>query len=442
MSRHFRVFTAALFLLLLFSVFLASCSRSGYDTTEQTEPGEPPGTDTPQPCLASSTWVTQPNPPSEIGGGVPVGDETNCQFYQFGWQWFLDLASPIAEGSDERGFEALNVFQPGQTDQCAQEMIPTGAEAMARNLGVRLTKGTEQDSEHVVPAELTQATGQGLYDQNGNIVLYTIGYSPNECQATSAGYLPNTIETKLSWRILEPDEPGLDTYYQLNDVIVPEFSDEPIDLGLVGFHLVINTEDHPEFVWLTWEHKANAPTCEDPQTAPGSGWSFLSEDCAQCLADPTPECESACKFNDGGATCGGKAPPCALTGTPDEVCQVYAWGTDPGSETGGNDNDTNRANIEELNAQLVGPEGYVATVPDMAIWQNYQMVGGLWTNGGVPSGDPDAQRGSLELANTTMETFFQQPQQNCFTCHHYTTEHPLRVSHIIDDLLPSSVTGD
>lgn len=427
--------------ILFLSVFLFSCSEpSSAPDSSTTEPDDAYVSEGTKPCLAFPEWVTDPDPPSEIGNGVPVGEETNCQFYQFGWQWFLELASPV-EGSGERGFEALNVFQPGQTDQCAQEAISTGVEAMAQSLAVRLAKDSDQGTDHVVPAELTQATGQALYDQNGNIILYTIGYSPNECAATAAGYLPNTIETKLSWRVLEPDEPALDTYYQLVDVVVPEFSNDPITLGLVGFHLVINTADHPEFVWLTWEHKANAPTCTDPQPAPAGGWSFLSADCAECLAHPTPDCEASCNFNTG-VTCGTPGSPCSVTGDPNEVCQVYALGTDPGSETGGNDNDTNRFNIETLNAQLVGPEGLVTLDSDMAIWKNYQMVGGLWTNGGVPSGDPDAQRGSLELANTTMETFFQQPQQNCFTCHHYKTEDPLGVSHIIDDLLPSSVTGN
>lgn len=440
MSLRYRLSATTVIAFICLSAILGSCSGPGSDNTNPSEDAAETYTPPATACLASPTWVTDPDPPSEIGDGVPVGEETNCQFYQFGWQWFLQLASPVG-GSGERGFEALNVFQPGQTDQCAQEAIATGTAAMARSLSVRLAKNPDQDAAHVVPAELAQATGQALYDQDRNIILYTIGYSPNECAATATGYLPNTIETKLSWRVLEPDEPELDTYYQLPDVVVPEISGDPITLGLVGFHLVINTKNHPEFVWLTWEHKANAPTCTDPQTAPTGGWSFLSSTCAECLANPTPDCESSCDFNTG-VTCGGKnQPPCAVTGDPNEVCQEYLWGTDPGSETGGNNNDTNRSNIKTLNVQLVGPEGFVTTVPDMAIWQNYQMVGGLWTNGGVPSGGTDVQRGSLELANTTMETYFQQPQQNCFTCHHYKSEKPLDVSHIIDDLLPSSVTG-
>lgn len=396
---------------------------------------------TPAPCVASASWVTAPDPPSEVDGSDP----TNCDFYQFGWQWFLDLASPV-DGGSERGFEALRVFQPGATDQCGADAV-RGVEAMKRSLQVRLSKESSSDSGHVVPAELDQATGQALYDQDLNVVLYTIGYGDNECQATTAGYQPNTLETKLSWRVLDPTDPTLDTYYTMSDVVVPEFSDDPITLGLVGFHLVINTANHPEFVWLTWEHKANAPDCTDPQTAPAGGWSFTSADCAQCLADPTDTCKDECGFN-AGVKCGGEnEPACPTTcdpssaDCPNEICRVFPWGTDPGSTTGGNDNDTNRFNIETLNQQLVGEGGILTSLPatdPMAIWQNYELIGGLWTNGGVPSGGTDVQRGSLELANTTMESFFQQQGFNCFTCHSYSTATPLCVSHIIDDLLPES----
>jgi DNA-binding PadR family transcriptional regulator len=63
------------------------------------------------------------------------------------------------------------------------------------------------------------------------------------------------------------------------------------------------------------------------------------------------------------------------------------------------------------------------------------LVSGLWTNSGVGSSVPNEQRGSLEASNMTMETFFQQPNQNCFTCHNYDQTQPLTVSHIISDLL-------
>lgn len=429
-----RVFAATAVALLV-----CSCA----EPPEPTEPTEPQVAAKPAPCDASSTWVFAPDPPSEIGDGTPVADQTNCQFYQFGWQWFLALASPV-EGGTERGFEALRVFQPKATDQCTGDAV-RGVAAMKQNLAVRLSKIDDDTPDHVVPAELGQATGEALYDRDGNIVVYTIGYSDNECAATpTGGYEPNTIETKLSWRILDNADPQLGLYYTLTDVVVPAISTDPVTLGLVGFHLVTNTESHPEFVWMSWEHWSNVPDCTDPRPTPPWGWSFTSDCCARSLIDPSVTCDPACDFNKGVACGGVGQPPCTPTSTPSEICRVYPWGTDPGSTTGGNDNDTNRFNITTLNEQLIGPQGILSALPatdPMAVWKNYQNIGGLWTNGGVPSGGTDVQRGSLELANSTMESFFQDPQQNCFTCHSYDTETPLAVSHIIKALLPTTSAG-
>lgn len=93
----------------------------------------------------------------------------------------------------------------------------------------------------------------------------------------------------------------------------------------------------------------------------------------------------------------------------------------------------------------------------MSVWQSYDMVGGLWTKDGAASGNPpvvsangpaDAnspQRGSLELANMTMETFEQGDTSfvpNCFGCHNFVTATPLTVSHISKKLFSKQAVGD
>jgi hypothetical protein len=382
-------------------------------------------------CAASESWVTSPNPPTEIGGGVPVGDETNCQFQQFEWQWFLALVQPSTGDPEERVFETYPIYQPGKKNQCASDHV-IGQENLGKALAVRIEKVDDASFEAVLPEDIKQATGQALYDQRRNVVYYTIQYSPSECQATAeGGFPPNTTEIKAAWRVLPEADPS---YYTITATI-PGVSPDPMTLGLVGFHLVMSTKNHPEFVWATWEHKTNAPDCTDPQATPAGGWSFTSLDCAECLKTKPPSECTECKFNK------GVTPPPGLTSDPTEVCRVYPDGTDPGPMTGGNNNDTNRANIDELNDQLVGPDGFLTRLPaddPMAVWKNYSLIGGLWTNGGVGSGGDDVQRGSLELANLTMETFFQTPQHNCFTCHNYDPAKPLDVSHIISGLLPAS----
>lgn len=417
----------AVFLSLL-CIGAVACSRS--DTNAPKPVGEvASASPTPAPCPANASWITAPNPPTEIGGPnpPPVGNETNCQFYQFAYQWFFAMTQPAGS---ERKFETLNIYQPKQTNQCAATKL-TGRANVGKALFVRTPKPKTNDFNAVLPVEIDQATGSPLYDQNGNVVLYYVLYSPNECQATQAGFLPNTIEIKTSWRVLSSNDPA---YYTMTATIAG-FPNNPVTLGLVGFHLVINTQLHPEFVWATFEHVNNAPNCTNPQAPPAAGWSFLSAACATCLQQNGVNGCPQCNFNNPPAT---PTPP-GITGPPSQVCRVYSDGTDPGLVTNGNNNDTNRFNIDTLNSQIAGFFAQLPSNNPMAVFKNYTLVSGLWTNGGVPSGGTDVQRGSLEAANTTMETFFQQPNQNCFSCHGYVKDTPLTVSHIVSDLLPPSV---
>ncbi len=392
----------------------------------------------PAACNADASWLTSTTPPTEIGGGVPIADETNCQFQQFAWQWFLSLVQPSPTAQGELVFETLPVYQPKQKNQCSTK-ARTGRAEGAKALFLRTSKVADDSVEAVLPVELLQATSQVLYDQTGTIVLYNVHYSPNECEATSAGFLPNTTEIKTSWRVLKAPDPS---YYTMTADIGGL---GPQTLGLVGFHLVINTKNHPEFVWATFEHESNAPRCTSPQAAPASGWAFTSAEAAACLVTGTVESCSQFSFNSTfEVKSGTRVPP---TGAPNNVCGVYPDGTDTGSATGGNNNDTNRFNIDTLNTQLVGPSGLLAQLPadnPMSVWQNYYLGGSLWTNGGVASTEAtpgSVQRGSLELANLTMETFFQSPNRNCFTCHTYDPTNPLAVSHIADDLLPETTAA-
>jgi hypothetical protein len=385
-------------------------------------------------CLASPTWLSPANkPPTEIGNGIPVGQETNCQFYQFAWQWYLSLLQPSASG--DRVFETFNLLQPNQNNQCSQAKL-TGKKNVSKAIFARTSKKATASFDPVLPEDIEQATQQVLYDQAGNIVLYNVWYNDIECQATSQGFQPNTIEIKTSWRQLSKADPS---YYTIT-ATVPAVSKQTLTLGLVGFHLVMNTATHPEFVWATFEHNNNAPNCTSPQATPADNWSFTSAACAGCLATQTlAQCNApptSCNFNTG-------INSQSLTGTPNQVCRVYPDGTDPGTMTNGNNNQTNRENVDWLNSQLVGPKGMLATLPasnPLSVFKNYFLVGGLWTNGGVDSNPPNEQRGSLELANTSMETFAQQPQTNCFSCHHYIKATPLKVSHIISSLISTMGT--
>jgi hypothetical protein len=311
-----------------------------------------------------------------------------------------------------------------------------------------------------MPLETVQADGSPLYDQAGNILYYSLFYSPQECQATAAGFTPGTLEIKLSWRILPAPDP---TYWTMPATVpVAGGVDRAVTLGLVGFHIANWTSKHPELIWASWEHAANAPLCSGASIAPASGWSFASAAASACLtANPAANgtIPAACEGYKWNTPPAGAAPY-PSTGAPDEVCRLFEAGTDSGKSINGNDNATNALAISQLNDALVGPRGLLTLLPasdSMAVWAHYHMIGGLWTKGGQASGASPVpslqsptgnaaspQRGSLELANMSLETYEQgagSPVPNCFGCHNYVPATPLSVSHIAEALLLPASNG-
>ena len=77
-----------------------------------------------------------------------------------------------------------------------------GKNNLAKAIFARISKQATASFDPVLPEDIEQATQQVLYDQAGNIVLYNVWYNDIECQATSQGFQPNTIEIKTSWRQL------------------------------------------------------------------------------------------------------------------------------------------------------------------------------------------------------------------------------------------------
>jgi hypothetical protein len=102
---------------------------------------------------------------------------------------------------------------------------------------------------------------------------------------------------------------------------------------------------------------------------------------------------------------------------PSDVLRVNPWGR-PGNAAPSN------TEIISINNSVIGQ----LLAGDVR--KNYIMTGATWTIGGAaPSGSN--QVGTNQMANTTMETFFQ--PSNCFSCH-VTNQYP--VSHIFNDLKP------
>lgn len=356
------------------------------------------------PCDASASWFTNPTFPADVAGG----GNTDCQFHQFAWQAFVDIVQPADGGREfETWMPEYGIFVPAGTPvtpwgeqpsaPCSASPKAAAADAKKLFLRARVPKGPGVDG-----GSDQQATGDPLYDQNKNVVYYSMWVNKTEydfitgcdfnntsciTSAPATTALPaGSVELKAAWRTFTNKVPS--DMYVIKGVVGDTC--QPVVLGLVGFHLVVNTPTHPEFIWATFEHNSNAPDCTNPQKAPASGWSFNNPGCS------TADC-----------------PPNKNGVNPTQVCRV--------APQGGGTQDNTSAMIA-LNASVLSTlQGLIKQSPakynDMAVWLNYQMTGNLWTvNGALP---PSASNfaGSKENANTTLETFIQGNGNNCFTCH-------------------------
>ena len=407
--------------------------------------------------ITDAQWLN-PNPTSlaEVPNGI---NANNCDFHIFSWRWFNYLMNPSSTAG-ERNFEDRSLYPVVDLDTCASVMA--GAKPIRAHGGVIASLSKQPD----VP---DQASGNALYDKNGNIVFYNRTFTVNECGIFANGNFPDAgnanasfptgknqvVELKTAWQVLNP---AIDNsaYYTQNVALDGEGD---VLLGLIGFHIVVNTKIHPEFIWATFEHVSNAPNCTvnkgkgftRPQ--PAAGWNLVGETCNACVAknytdgaDLLTTCASSCDWNPSDNV----QPPAQLDangntiikGTASDICLVEYLGTPP-TQSGAQ---TNIDNIEFLNTLLTGPSGLLATKgsSDMKVLQNYFLGGAVWTDMTtfVMSSDKPFNTdlaGSHGLANSSMESF-SQPNSNgtkffdtgCFSCHGGATpKNTAQASHLL-----------
>jgi hypothetical protein len=408
-------------------------------------------------CSASADWLTSPSLPGEI-----IENNTTCPFHQFSWQTFLALMNQT--NATDRAFQDEKTFPlllADKQNSCTENNFQS-------RLFVRTGKDNDgPDDDFTLPERITQAAKDNpaiIYDQNGNVVLYEVRFSRNECSLdpkTAQMFPAGTTELKVSYRVIKETEKS--NFVWINADINGDGTDEL--LGMIGFHLVKSTPNHPEFIWASFEHIQNAPECQVPPAANAPAWSFTSATCAAQL--PNSVDSKTCNFNL--AAPSPSPTPTLSGGPPTQVCKVYH----DGSKKGDIAFDDNVGAIDALNKQLTGPNGLIAAKSpansSLAVLQNYQLIGTLWLldpnkssqQPGKPTTDTSNQIGSIQLANPTMETSFQQftvaangdalpvgytgntnlqPAANCFFCHRYeagdpslnppTTRNNVKISHI------------
>lgn len=364
-------------------------------------------------CPVNSEWLTNPSLPTEVAKSGAKGGSTFCDFYQFSTQAYLYLMSPSKKSPGLRNFQV-------QSDYPLLEHNPDNSPANSCDDSV--TAHTLRTSLEKSLSTEQAGGGATIYAQDGNVVYYDVRFNKGLCSVSASAtqmqktgqinFPGGTTEMKFAWKKLSSKEVASNTFVTQQQTI----GSQNVTLGLVGVHIAIATDDHPEFVWATYEHKTNSPNCDAQGTQSKTQWLFASAACTSKLPG-SADASDACQFN---------LPPqkqTAPTGSPTNICAVYPFGTDSGDR----DAADNLASIVSQNTDLDALLKLKGSA-SMKVLGNYFNVGAIWvsdikqSSGGI--GVPN-ERGSLRLANTVAETAHQDVNlntgfsSNCFGCHNY-----------------------
>jgi hypothetical protein len=217
-------------------------------------------------------------------------------------------------------------------------------------------------------------------------------------------------------------------------MVDPSGKTRPVTVALVGLHVVGVTDNHPEFLWGTFEQVQNAPDLPaginptDPVSKESFTFYAANTPMNACNVRATPSISDATKQTVAPIT---------------NVYRQYATGDAEPPRTF-DINAVNKAARSEMKTIKVNPPQ-----PKENVWAHYKLIGTLWlkpntlapNNGNmVPDGV-----GSVHLANATLETYFQGPQFSCFLCHNTggstsgKTQYPgknINISHVILGSIP------
>ncbi|EJL62836.1 hypothetical protein [Flavobacterium sp. CF136] len=404
-------------------------------------------------CLAPADWFTivnntrQTPPPNEGPTSVFANNATvtNCDFHQWSWQKFLWLTNEV----NGVPFFMTNLIQ---VNAAGQKLDPGN--------GIVLTDTAQASSTTDIlktpnyPSGVPKSTTV-YYSIFMDRLMYTtmLKYGPiakNDPSKVKGITFPvGSLELKTSWidaSVLKDPSSYFITQGVINGV--------KTKVALLGMHVVGVVENHPEFVWATFEHENLAPAYDWSKATPTTDapvtstvdYPFFNKSSTATVTNITSkngiytDVFSVYKY--------GVPVEKAMKGSYN--VQLYMKTSQNGSQNFNNIRIINQS----VKSQLKG------------IWNNYFYNGSLWINTEGYNGTPaqaalldslsgtlsestpgKLTRGSIAAYNITMETYVQvgfgKPSSihantvdnivNCFSCHntsHRSNLSPLFISHV------------
>lgn len=226
------------------------------------------------------------------------------------------------------------------------------------------------------------------------------------------------VEVKSSW-VVAAGLPNLSSYITMNATI-PTYSpaappppgtatmnttgQQTVQLALVGMHVVGSTFSHPEMVWATFEHMANAPR---------AGYSYINT--SNATISVAQNTAANWVFCANGASGGFNNALMSFSGPPaNQISESTSAGIGPSNTLREFPFGINPSNASS-NTQVISTNNAVrGMIISGDLRANYILTGATWVAGGGPP-STGLQVGTNQMSNATMETY--QQGTNCFACH-------------------------
>jgi hypothetical protein len=388
---------------------------------------------------------------SPLFGGANNPPTTNCDFQLWSWSAFVHFMRADANGQPV--FLSLPTYNDLKPD--AGRLSAAQAKALIHPRELMLLPRNDQ------PQSLGSFQQAGpfkgvLVDQNGRAVYYTTHMDPIYFNFTQKYFGANNYKKasptlnypigatvlKSSWRIVQPGEDTSNVFTTTATIALLknngkgqlELSGKTqsgVTVALIGVHVVGVVQNHPEFLWATFEHNGNAPFLP-PNMDPRSS-SPVSQDNFTFYKGGTPANQSNLRYDS------MSIDEATQVITPiTNVFQQFEFG---GALLGG------ILPIQQVNVNFPAHIKNEKKSRLDPVFANYRLDGTVWQlPNTLKPGDGDMAQdaiGAIDLANSTLETFVQASGVNCFSCHRTTRgqTYPaknINISHIITSKLESN----
>lgn len=377
--------------------------------------------------------------PTNDTANLPTPD---CNFHEWSWEAFV-WATALVPGPNGTSIPRFMTL-PTEDDLLTPSNDAGTVHPRTLKLGARsLMHATANAAPAEAAGAIVEADGNMLVSQNGYPVYASVHMNPSYFATAQKNLISNggytsqpadsTFEVgaavfKATWLRLDPGQkPPKGAYTTQAEVPVLETVSIPgnvtirpvpgkfvtVTVALVGLHVVGYTDNHPEFLWGTFEHVENSPeTPDNTFSTSGSSpkhYTFYKAHTPYTnvnIAVTPPQLKLNAKTQK-------------LTPITNVVLE---------NQTGGENQPNGVGNILTLNTQA---ETFLKNLKTpQSAFGSYKLVGTVWMlpNSYNLSSNQTNAVGSVNLANATAETFVQQAKNtpmsqvlNCFLCHNPTS---------------------